>query len=94
MALRQQLIPLSLAGRVSSAMRSVIIGSGAIATLIGGGLVALLNARLPFVVGGVGQLLATILIGGALARRLAAGERQVVDVTDTIDLREQPVEVL
>jgi MFS family permease len=90
MALRQRLIPISLAGRVSAAMKSIIIGSGAVATLIGGALVALMNARLPFVVGGIAQLVAAVVIGGALARRLAADERHVVDVTETVDLRDQP----
>jgi len=93
MALRQRLIPVTLAGRVSAAVKSVIIGSGALATLLGGALVAIWNPRLPFTVGGVAQIAAAVFIGGALARRLAADERQLVDVTETVDLREQPVEV-
>jgi MFS family permease len=89
-ALRQRLIPLPMMGRVSSTMRSCILGAGAIATLIGGALVVLAGAHAPFAIGGVVQILAALVIGGALARRLAADERQVVDLREMIDLTESP----
>jgi hypothetical protein len=91
-ALRQRLIPINLAGRVSSAMRSCFLGAAAIATLVGGGLVVLVGAHAPFAIGGVIQLLAAIVIGGALARRLSADERDVVDLTEAVDVRESPVD--
>ncbi len=84
--LRQQLIPLEMAGRASAAMRSGIIGSAAIATLVGGAMAAVLGAHAPFAIGGVAQIVAALLIGSALARRLAADDREVIDLTDTIDL--------
>jgi hypothetical protein len=85
-ALRQQLVPLELAGRVSSAVRSAVVGSATIATLVGGTLVVLLGPHAPFLIGGTGQILAALFIGGALARRLAADHRRVVDLTETVDL--------
>jgi MFS family permease len=89
-ALRQRLVPLELAGRVSSAMRSGIVGAAAIGALVGGGLVSLLDARAPFAIAGVVQIVAALVIGGALARRLAADERQVLDLREMIDLTESP----
>jgi MFS family permease len=89
-ALRQQLMPLELAGRISSAMRSIIFGSAAVATLVGGALVALVGPHAPFAFGGALQMIAAIVIGGALIRRLAADERQVVDLRERIDLTESP----
>jgi hypothetical protein len=91
-ALRQGLIPLDLAGRVSSAMRSSFLGAASLATLAGGALVLLLGIHAPFAIGGLAQLLAALLIGGALARRLAADERDVLDLTETVDVRETPVD--
>ncbi len=92
-ALRQRIIPLDLAGRVSSTMRSCIFGSGAIATLVGGALVVAAGPHAPFAFGGVAQVAAALLLGGALIARLAADEGAVVDVRETVDLREQVVEV-
>ena len=89
--LRQRLIPLALVGRVSSAMRSATISAAALATLVGGGLVVLMGSHAPFAIGGAIQLVTAVLIGGALARRLAADERNVIDVTETLDLREPAV---
>jgi MFS family permease len=92
-ALRQQIIPLDLAGRVSATMRSCIFGSAAIGALVGGALVVAAGAHAPFAFGGVVQIAAALLLGGALIARLAAHESQVVDVRDSVDLREQAVEV-
>jgi len=91
-ALRQRLIPLELAGRVSAAMKSVVLGAASAGTILGGVVVAAIGVHAPFAIGGALQLVAAIAIGGALARRLAADEGQLVDVTETVDLREQPVE--
>ncbi|HVM65596.1 MAG TPA: MFS transporter [Acidimicrobiales bacterium] len=92
-ALRQQLVPLELAGRVSAAVRSSVVGAAAIAALLGGGLVAAMGPQAPFVLGGLAQIVIAVLLGGALARRLAADRHRVVDLTDEVDLREQPVAV-
>ena len=89
-ALRQRLIPLELAGRVSAAMRSTIMGAGAIATILGGGLVVLAGAHAPFAIGGAAQIVAALLIGGALVRQLAAGEPGVIDLTEVVDLTVAP----
>ena len=93
LSLRQRLIPLSLAGRVSSAMRSATYSAGALGTLVGGGLVIAAGAHAPFAIGGAIQLVASVVLGGALVRLLAGDERDVVDVTETVDLREEPVVV-
>ncbi len=90
LSLRQRLIPLSLAGRVSSAMRSATYSAGALGTLVGGGLVIAAGAHAPFAIGGAIQLVASVVLGGALIRLLGEGERDVVDVTETVDLREEP----
>jgi MFS family permease len=89
-ALRQEIVPLELAGRVSSAVRSCIVGAASIGALVGGTLVAVIGPHAPFGIGGLAQILAAILVGGALARRLVADERQVVDLRETIDLTESP----
>jgi MFS family permease len=93
MALRQRLVPLELAGRVSAALRSTVVGAASVATLFGGALVALLGPHAPFTVGGAAQIVVAIVLGGALARQLAGHEQQVVDVTDVLDVREGAVEV-
>jgi hypothetical protein len=92
-ALRQRITPLELAGRVSAVIRATVVGAGAIATLLGGALVVVINPHAPFAIGGALQMIAAIVLGGALVRRLASADEDVVDVTDAIDLREQPVEV-
>jgi MFS family permease len=89
-ALRHRLIPLELAGRVSAAMRASIVGAGAIAALIGGALVTLLGPHAPFAIGGVAQIVAAIVIGGALVRRLIADHQQVIDLREAVDLTEAP----
>jgi hypothetical protein len=92
-ALRQELVPLDLAGRVSSVVRSSVVGAASIAALTGGGLVVLLGAHAPFAIGGTAQMVAAIAIGGSLARRLAAAEREVIDLRDAVDLIEAPAAV-
>jgi MFS family permease len=92
-ALRQQLVPLALAGRVSAALRSAVVGAAAAAALVGGGLVALFGPHAPFAIGGTAQVLGAVTIGGLLAALLASTDGALIDVTDAIDLREQPVEV-
>jgi MFS family permease len=89
-ALRQRLIPLQLAGRVSAAMRTTFLGAASVASLLGGGLVVLLGPKSPFLIGGVAQILAALVIGGALIRRLAVHDRQVIDLRETIDLTDSP----
>jgi MFS family permease len=89
-ALRQRLVPLELAGRVSSAMRSGIVGAAAVGALVGGGLVSLLDARAPFAIAGAVQIVAAVVIGGALARRLAADDHRVIDLRETVDLTDSP----
>jgi MFS family permease len=92
LALRQRLTPIELAGRVSAAIRSTVVGAASIATLTGGALVVVMGSRAPFAIGGVAQIVVAVLIGGALARRLAADEREVLDLTEAVDVRETTVD--
>jgi MFS family permease len=92
LALRQRLTPLEVAGRASAAIRSTVVGSGAIAALLGGVIVTAWGPHAPFAIGGAIQVLAAVLIGGALVRRLATDNRQVVDLTEEVDLREEAVQ--
>jgi MFS family permease len=89
-ALRQELVPLGLAGRVSSAFRSSIVGAASVGALVGGALVAIAGPHAPFTIGGAIQVVAALVIGGALARRLAVHDRQVIDLRETIDLTDSP----
>jgi MFS family permease len=83
-ALRQRLVPLELAGRVSSAMRTGSLGAASVATLLGGVAVALIGPHAPFVIGGAAQLAIAVLLGSALVRTL--GDADVVDLRDEVDL--------
>jgi MFS family permease len=89
-SLRQSLVPLELAGRVSSAMRTSTLGAAAIGTLVGGGLAALIDTHAPFAIGGALQITAALAIGTALVRRLASVEPGVIDVTEAVDVTEEP----
>jgi MFS family permease len=91
-ALRQEFVPLALAGRVNAAVRSTVVGAAAIAALLGGALTGVLDARAPFVIGGVAQVAVALVIGAALTRRLAAADREIIDLSQEVDLREQAVE--
>jgi hypothetical protein len=51
-----------------------------------------MGSRAPFAIGGVAQIVVAVLIGGALARRLAADEREVLDLTEAVDVRETTVD--
>jgi MFS family permease len=84
--LRQRLVPLELAGRVSSAMRTSTLGAAAAGTLIGGGIVALVGVHAPFAIGGAAQVVVALLVGGALIRRLAVARKEVVDVREPVDM--------
>ena len=59
-ALRQDIVPGRLLGRVTGIVRTVVWGLFPLATLIGG-LVARIDLRLPFVVGGVLMIVVTLL---------------------------------
>lgn len=64
-ALRQQIIPPHLFGRVLGITRTLTWGIFPLATLLGGWVASVADLRLPFVVGGV-----VILVAAALAARL------------------------
>jgi len=87
--LRQRWTPLDLAGRANAAIRSTVVGSAAIATLVGGALVALIGTHAPFAIGGSLQIIAAVVLGGALIRRLAEHDA-VIDLTATVELHEIP----
>jgi MFS family permease len=90
LSLRQRLVPLELAGRVSSAMRTSTLGAAAIGTLVGGGLAALMGPHAPFAIGGALQVVVALALGTVLIRRLAAEDRGLVDVTQAVEVTEEP----
>jgi MFS family permease len=89
-SVRQRLVPLELAGRVSAAMRTATLGAAALGTLVGGAMAAVLSVHAPFAIGGAAQIVAAVVIGGAFVRRLAVHDRQVIDLRETIDLTDSP----
>lgn len=80
LSLRQSLIPSELAGRVNAALRMCISGAAAAGGAVGGVLATALAVHAPFVVAGLIQLPAAVLIGLPLARVLSGGRRAAEDL--------------
>jgi MFS family permease len=89
-SVRQRLVPLEFAGRVSAAMRTATLSAAAVGTLVGGAMAGVFGAHAPFAIGGAAQVGAAIVIGGAFTRRLAAHDRQVVDLRADARLTDSP----
>ncbi len=75
LSLRQAVIPSELLGRVNNAFRTCVFGAGALGALLGGVLAAEVGLRQGFVVAGVLQAIAVVLIGRRLTRRIASEQR-------------------
>ena len=87
-ALRQDIVPGRLLGRVTGLNRSIVWGSFVVAGLIGG-LVSRIDLRLPYIIGGALAVLVTLVAARMLLRvdastadhhtRVATAEAAVVD---------------
>ena len=73
-ALRQDIVPGRLLGRVTGLNRSIVWGSFTVAGLIGG-LVARIDLRLPYVIGGALAVLVTLVVLANAAERRCSHRR-------------------
>jgi len=88
LALRQSVIPGELAGRVNSALRMCIYGAAAIGGVVGGVLATTVGVHTPFLVGGIVQMTAGLVIGVPIARRLASTGEAAEPAVDLLEVEE------
>jgi MFS family permease len=91
-ALRQDIVPGRLLGRVTGLNRSIVWGSFVVAGLVGG-LVSRVDLRLPYIVGGALAVIATLIAARMLLRVDAstAAHREAVATAEGAGAAERPL---